>query len=394
MKDANTALNFDLSEEQRLLYDTVRSFAERELYPHEAEIERTNALPKELERALRRKGIELGLHCCNLPEAVGGGGLDAVSFALVEKALGRAALALADCIRRPANVLAACEGEQIAHYLAPVLSGEKRDCVAMTEPEAGSDLRGMKTKAVRDGGDWLITGTKHFISNAEISDFVVLFAATGEDETAKGPRKRITCFLVDLDAPGVEVAKGYDHVGHRGYYNNVLRFDGVRVGDWQRLGEEGKGFEVVNEWLGPTRLTVAATCQARAERAFDVALDWAANRKQFGQVIGKFQGVSFPLADMATDIRLGDLLLMNAAWRIDQGLPTLAEDCAMAKLWCSEMLARVADQAIQICGGMGVMADLPLERIWRDARVERIWEGTSEIQRHIISRQLLRPLGA
>jgi acyl-CoA dehydrogenase len=297
-------------------------------------------------------------------------------------------------VRRPNNILAACEGEQIAHFLEPVMRGEKRECVAMTEPDAGSDLKGMKTRAVKQGHDWIINGTKHFISNAQISDFVILFAATGEDETAKGPRKRISCFLVDLDTPGVEVAKGYDHMGHRGYYNNILRFDDVRVGHWQMVGADGEGFKVVSDWLGPGRLTVAAVCQARAERAFEVALDYAAQRKQFGQPIGKFQGISFPLADMATDIRLGDLILMNTAWRVDQNASTMAEDCAMAKVWCSEMLGRVADQAIQTCGGMGVMADLPLERIYRDARVERIWEGTSEIQRHIISRQLLRQRGA
>lgn len=386
-------MDFNLTEEQQLLYDTARQFCEKELIPHEELLERTAELPRELEMELRGKAMEIGLHACNMPESVGGPGLSAVEFTLVEKALGRASLALAECVRRPVNLLAACEGEQIEHYLKPVMDGTKRDCIAMTEPEAGSDLKGMKTKAVRDGDDWLISGTKHFISNAQISDFVVLFAATGEEETERGLRKRITCFLVDLDAPGVEVLKGYDNVGHRGYYNNILRFEEARVGDWQRVGEEGRGFDVVNEWLGPGRLTVAATCQARAERAYEVALDWAASRKQFGQPIGKFQGISFPLADMATDIRLGDLLLMNTAWRVDQEVPTAAEDCAMAKVFCSEMLARVADQAIQTCGGMGIMADLPLERIWRDARVERIWEGTSEIQRHIISRALLRPLG-
>jgi acyl-CoA dehydrogenase len=386
-------MDFALTDEQRILYETVRDFTEKELIPHEATLEQTGELPRELELELRRKGTTLGLHACNLPESVGGAGLDAVSLTLVEKALGRASLALAECVRRPCSVLAACEGEQVAHFLEPVIRGEKRDCIAMTEPDAGSDLKGMKTRAVKDGGDWVINGTKHFISNAQISDFVVLFAATGEEATSTGPRKRISCFLVDLYAPGVEVAPGYDHVGHRGYYNNILRFEDARVGDWQMVGAEGQGFEVVNQWLGPGRLTVAATCQARAERAFEVALDYAANRKQFGRPIGKFQGISFPLADMATDIRLGDLLLMNTAWRIDQELPTVDQDCAMAKVWCSEMLGRVADRAIQICGGMGVMADLPLERIWRDARVERIWEGTSEIQRHIISRQLLRPLG-
>ena len=387
-------MDFALNEEQQMLYDTVRAFCENELIPHEETLEKTGELPRDLDLELRRKGIELGLHACNMPESIGGAGLDCVSFTLVEKALSRASLALAECIRRPTNLLASCEGDQIAHFLEPVMNGEKRDCIAMTEPDAGSDLKGMKTSARRDGGSWIINGTKHFISNARISDFVILFAATGEDDTIKGKRKRISCFLVDLDAPGLTVARGYEQLGHRGYYNDILHFDDVRVENWQMVGAEGEGFKVVNDWLGPGRLTVASVCVARAERAFEIALDFAARRKQFGQVIGKFQGISFPLADMATDIRLGDLLLMNTAWKIDQSASTVAEDCAMAKVWCSEMLARVADQAIQTCGGMGLMADLPLERIFRDARVERIWEGTSEIQRHIISRQLLRPLGA
>ncbi|MCW0001755.1 acyl-CoA/acyl-ACP dehydrogenase [Pararhizobium sp. YC-54] len=387
-------MDFALTDEQALLFKTARDFCEKELIPHEHILERTNELPRELEMDIRRRAIEIGLHACNMPESVGGAGLDCVSFTLVEKGLSRASLALAECVRRPNSILGACIGDQISHYLEPVMRGEKRECIAMTEPDAGSDLKSMKCRAVKDGGDWVINGTKHFISNAQIADFVILFAATGEDETPMGPRKRISCFFVDLNAPGVEVAPGYDHMGHRGYYNNILRFDNARVGDWQMVGGEGEGFKVVSEWLGPGRLTVAAVCQARAERAFEVALDYAAQRKQFGQVIGKFQGISFPLADMATDIRIGDLLLMNTAWKVDQNNSDTAADCAMAKVWCSEMLGRVADQAIQTCGGMGVMADLPLERIYRDARVERIWEGTSEIQRHIISRQLLRPLGA
>ncbi|MEO0818945.1 MAG: acyl-CoA dehydrogenase family protein [Pseudomonadota bacterium] len=387
-------MDYALTEEQTMVQETAQRFCEAELMPHEALVERTGVLPRELELEIRQKAIEAGLHACNMPEDLGGAGLDCVAFTLVEKALGRASLALAECVRRPCNLLAACKGQQVAHFLTPAMEGTKRDCIAMTEPDAGSDLKGMKTRAVRDGDDWIVNGTKHFISNADRSDFVVLFAATGEDATPKGPRKRITCFLVDLDQPGVEVAEGYRQVGMRGYSNNILRFEDARVGDWQRVGGEGEGFAVVNDWLGPGRLTVAATCQARAERAYEVALDWAANRQQFGQPIGKFQGISFPLADMATDIRLGQLLMMDTARRVDDNAPTAAEDCAMAKLFCSEMLARVADQAIQICGGMGIMEDLPLERIWRDARVERIWEGTSEIQRHIISRALLRPLGA
>ncbi|GJL83315.1 MAG: acyl-CoA dehydrogenase [marine bacterium B5-7] len=386
-------IDFELTSEQQLLIDTTRAFVMREMIPHEETLERTGKTPPELAKKLKQRSIELGLHACNLPEDVGGGGLDAVSVTLIEKELGRTSLALAECAHRPMNLLAACEGPQIEHFLEPTLKGEKRDCIAMTEPGAGSDLRGMQCRAVRDGDEWIINGTKHFISQAEVSDYCVLFAASGEEQSnSPATRKRISAFLVDFSDAGVEVLPGYNNVSHRGYPNNILRFDNVRLPGWRLMGEEGAGFELVNQWLGPTRLTVAATCVARAERAYDIALNYAAEREQFGQKIGRFQGVSFPLADMAVEIRLANLLLLNTAWRIDQGTVTPG-DCAMAKLYCSEMLARTSDQCIQTVGGMGVMEDMALERIWRDARIERIWDGTSEIQRHIISRELLRPLG-
>ena len=339
---------------------------------------------------IKKKSIKAGLYACNMPTEHGGGGLNAFDLTLVEKHLGFTSLALAEIAWRPQNILMACEGELVDEYLKPAITGERKDCIAMTEPGAGSDLRGMKTKAVKDGNDWIINGTKHFISNAHISDFVVLFASTGEDD--KG-RNLLSCFLVDLKQKGVEVAKGYDCVSHRGYVNNIIHFNDCRIPGKNILGEKDKGFELMNVWLEATRLTVAATSVSRAERAFDIALDWSANRKQFGKVIGKFQGVSFKLADMATEIKLANLMLMESAWKIDQKTLT-SQDAAMTKLFCTEMLSRVSDEAIQICGGMGLMADIPLERIWRDARIERIWEGTSEIQRHIISRSLLRPLGA
>ena len=386
-------MDFALTEEQTMLVDMARSFVERELYPHEEEIERTGELRPDLVAEIKKKAIDAGLYAANMPAELGGGGLDTVSWVLLEKELGRANYALHwTCVARPSNILQACTPEQADRYLHPVVTGEKIDCLAMTEPGAGSDVRSMKANAVRDGDDWIINGTKHFISHADVADFVILFAATGEEDTPRGPKKKITSFLVDMGTPGFTVRRGYNNVSHRGYVNCILEFDDCRVPSSQILGEVDKGFDVANEWLAATRLQVAATCLGRAERAMELALEWSVNRTQFGQQISKFQGVSFKLADMAMQLRAADLLTLHAAWKNDQG--TMEDmDAAMAKLHATEMLAMVADEAIQIYGGMGLMDELPLERIWRDHRVERIWEGTSEIQRHIISRSLLRPLG-
>ncbi len=386
-------MDFALSEEQRMIVETTNSFVVNELYPHEAELERTGILRPELRDELKAKAINAGLYAANMPSDIGGAGLDTLTWVLYERELGRTSYALHwNCVARPSNILMACVGEQRDKYLLPCIRGEKSDCLALTEPDVGSDLRGMKTTARADGGDFVINGTKHFISHADEASFVILFAATGEEESPRGKRKLITAFLVDKGTPGFNVREGYRNVSHRGYNNCILEFSDCRVPKSQVLGEVHKGFEVANEWLGATRLQVAATCLGRAERALELAKQWAVDRVQFGQQIGKFQGVSFKLADMALELKAAELLTLEAAWKFDQKTVT-DMDMAMAKLKATEMLAYVADEAIQIHGGMGLMSDLPLERIWRDARVERIWEGTSEIQRHIISRALLRPLG-
>jgi len=387
-------MNFSLSEEQQMIVDTTRAFVEQELYPHEEEVERTGVLRPELAEQIKTKSIAAGLYAANIPEEFGGGGLDTTTWLLYEKELGKANYALHwTGVARPSNILCAGSPEQQEKYLQPCLRGEKSDCLAMTEPGAGSDLRGMKASAVEDGEDWVLNGTKHFISHADEADFTIAFMATGEEQTPRGAKKLITAFFVDHDNPGLTIRDGYQNVSHRGYTNSTLDFDDCRVPKEAMLGELHKGFNVANSWLGATRLQVAATCLGRAERAFEHAVQYAAEREQFGQPIGKFQGVSFKLADMATEMKAAELLVMEAAWKYDQGTCTDA-DMAMAKLKATEMLAMVADEAIQIFGGMGLMNELPLERIWRDARIERIWEGTSEIQRHIISRSLLRPFGA
>jgi acyl-CoA dehydrogenase len=384
-------MEFGLTPEQQMLVESLRAFVERELIPHEDLVERTDHLPPELAAEIRRKAIAAGFYAANMPEELGGGGLDNVSIALLERELGRAGYALHWTVARPSNILRACQGEQIERYLKPTIRGERVECLAMTEPGAGSDLRSMTTRAERDGEHYVINGRKHFISHADVADYVILFAASGIEETRRGTKKKITAFLVDKGMPGFEVLPGYDSVSHRGYHNCQLVFTDCRVHISQILGEEHRGFDVANEWLGNTRLQVAATCIGRAQRAIQLASEWAASRKQFGQTIGKFQGVSFKLADMATECAAAELLTLQAAWKADQGTMT-DQDAAMAKLYATEMLSRVTDQAIQIYGGMGLMSLLPLERLWRDARVERIWDGTSEIQRHIISRSMLRPL--
>ena len=387
-------MDFGLSDEQAMIVATVRAFVEREIYPFERLVEQTGEVPPEVAAAIKAKTIELGFYACNFPQSVGGAGLSHLEFALVERELGRGSMALNHFFGRPQNILMACTGEQIERYLLPAVRGERMDALAMTEPEAGSDIRGMKTSARRVGGDWVVNGTKHFISGADHADFVIVFVATGEEATAAGPvKKKLTAFLVDRGTPGFTIRNGYRSVSHHGYKNMILEFDTCRLPDAQVLGEVDGGFAVMNEWLYATRITVATMAVGRARRVFDIMLAYAAARKQFGQPIGRFQGVGFQLADSITEIDAADHLTLAAAWRLDQGLPANRE-IASAKLYATEMLARVTDRAIQVHGGMGLMDDLPLERFWRDARVERIWDGTSEIQRHIIARDLLRPLGA
>ncbi len=382
-----------LNEEQRLIQASFRAFVEAELRPHEAEADRSGEVPPALGAAIKEKAIKMGFYAANLPESVGGGGLDYVSLAVMEREFGRTSFGLHAFVHRPSEILMACKGAQRERYLLPCVRGEKHEFFALTEPGAGSDIMSMHTRAVRDGGDWVINGTKHFISSPVPADFAILFAVTGEEETSRGPRKRITAFLVDAGTAGFDIRRGPRCAAQRAYHTYQLSFDDVRVSEAQILGAEGEGLALAEQWLGMGRIWVAACCCGRAERLLELSVGWAAERKQFGQPIGRFQGTAFKLADMATELKAADLLVYNAARKADAGAMS-PDDAAMAKLFASEMVGRAADHAVQIHGGMGLMEDLPIERLWRDARLDRIWDGTSEIQRHIISRRLLRPLGA
>lgn len=381
-------MDFSLTFEQQALIDSLAEFVEKELYPHEDLVEQLRAVPPDIAQDIKAKAKAAGFFAMNMPAELGGGGLDYQSLALAERELGRPSTALSLLLKRPANILLACKGDQIETYLKPAIRGERTDCFALTEPGAGSDARAITTNARRDGDDWIINGTKQFISYADVADFIILFAVTGVDDTPKGPRKRFTAFLVDKDAPGVTV-KPMPSICTRGYNPNMIYLEDVRVPSSKILGEEGKGFDFANDWLYSGRVMLAAHCVGRAERVFKMACEWAATRKAFGKTIGEFQGIGFKIADMASEIRQAYLMVMEAAWKMDQGTLTRHE-ASMVNLFGSEMIGRVTDHAVQIFGGMGVMEEFPIQRFWRDARIERIWEGTSEIHRDIIARDILR----
>ncbi len=382
-------MNYPLTAEQELILRSLRAFREEELEPHEAEVDRSGEVPPELGERIKSRALEMGFYAPNLPEEIGGGGLDYKTLALFERELGKTSYGLHGYIHRPSEILLACEAEQIEAYLQPCVTGDKKEVFALTEPGAGSDILSMATTAKRDGSDFVINGSKHFISSPVEPDFAILFAWTGVEQTKKGERKLVTAFLVDKGTPGFEIRRGPRCAAQRAYHTWQLFFSDCRVPQTQILGAEGEGFALADKWLRMGRVWVAAACCGKMERLLDLATGYAAERKQFGQPIGKFQGTSFKLADIATDLQAADLLVMHAADKADQGIME-NDDAAKAKLFASEAVCRAADATIQVYGGMGLMEEMPIERLWRDARLDRIWDGTSEIQRHIISRSLLR----
>ncbi|MFT7674776.1 MAG: acyl-CoA dehydrogenase [Gammaproteobacteria bacterium] len=382
-------MNYNLTAEQDMIIRSLSAFREQELEPHEAEVDRLGEVSEELGQRIKSKALEMGFYAPNLPESIGGGGLDYKTLALFERELGKTSYGLHGYIHRPSEILMACEGEQIEKYLMPCVTGEKKEVFALTEPGAGSDILAMATKGVREGEHFVINGSKHFISSPVIPDFAILFAWTGTAQTKRGERKLVTAFLIDKDTPGFNIERGPRCASQRAYHTWQLSYQQCRVHESQILGKEGEGFDLADKWLKMGRVWVAAGACGKMERLLHLATEYASQRKQFGKSIGKFQGTSFKLADIATDLQAADLLVMFAADKADQGIME-PDDAAKAKLFASEAVGRAADSTIQIFGGMGLMEELPVERLWRDARLDRIWDGTSEIQRHIISRSLLR----
>jgi acyl-CoA dehydrogenase len=381
-------IDFSLPDDTRLLIDTVRRFVETEVHPLEDEVERTATVPAEALKIMKSRAQALGLFAMNMPAEVGGGGLTCVQHCLVEEELGKTSDAL---IRRVFGqvypMLMACQGDQVGKYLLPTVKGDLICAMAITEPGAGSDAASISTTAHLEDGEWVLNGTKHFISDGDIADYVIVMALTDQDKRARGG---ITLFLVDRGTPGFSVARTQPMMGHRGYGHAELVFDQCRVPASAVLGEVGSGFKLIMKSVLQIRLAhIGARAVGMAQRALEMMRRYAGDRRQFGQPIGDFQMVQKLIADSATEIFAVKMMVMNAAWEIDQGLEP-RDKVSMIKVAASEMQGRVVDRAIQVFGGMGFSKDLPLERMYRDARVTRIYDGTSEIHRMLVARSTIK----
>ncbi len=380
-------MHFDLTDEQRLIVASVRRFVETELIPLEDAIEETGRLDDATARAIFERSRALGFYAMNIPEEYGGGGLSAVDTMLVEEQFGHTKDIL---IRRAfGNVYESLlEGTppQKERWLLPCVRGERTCSIAITEPGAGSDAAAIKTRAERDAEGYVLNGNKHFISDGLWSDFFIVSAVT---DPAARPR-HVSLFLVDKDLPGVTVGRDQKMMGLTGTSHVELFFENVRLGPEHLLGREGQGLAIAYSTLGRVRLAqVGARAIGKASRLLKLATDYANERKQFGKAIGEFQMIQQMLADSVIEINAARLMLLRAAWEIDRGRD--ARDwISMVKVEAAETLGRVADRAVQIFGGMGYCRELPIERLYRDARIYRIFDGTSEIHRTVVAKGALK----
>ena len=381
-------IDFTVPEETVAIVDLVRRFVRTEVQPLEAETEERAEIPSDRLAAVKGKAKALGLFAMNMPVEVGGGGLSTVDMCLVEEQLGQTSDAL---IRRIFGqvypMLMACREDQMAAYLRPTVAGDKICAMAITEPEAGSDAASIRTTARLDGGEWVIDGTKHFISDGDIADYVIVMAVTDKEKRARGG---ITLFLVDKGTPGFTVARRQAMMGHRGYGHAELVFENCRIPAANVLGEVGEGFRLIMRSVNGIRLGhIGARAVGMARRVLELMREHAAGRRQFGQPIGDFQMVQQMIADSAIEIYAARSMVLDAAWEVDQGRDP-RDKVSMIKVYAAEMLGRVADRGIQVFGGYGFTKELPLERIYRDARVTRIYDGTSEVHRMLIARSVIR----
>ncbi len=381
-------MDLELSPREKELAAKGRAFCDQVLIPLEIAADEHGELPMERRAAVRQAVRDWGLAGINHSKENGGLGLTMLEQTVIEEQLGRVTNGLWSCVWRPPVSLKFGTAAQKSAYLRPSCHGERRGCFAITEPNAGSDPRQVEMTAVLKGGEWHLTGEKWFVTSYNASDFIIVHAHVDGD-----PDKP-TLFLVDKSPTGT--VDGMIHLRSPKFMHNFafdhaeLRFEGVRVAPDRMLGEVGQGFELTKDWFVEARLQIASHAVGAAIRAAEIANDYASQRVQFGKPIRDFQAIEFMLADMAVDIFAAKTMLYRVAWEIDRKLDRklIHARASALKLHCSEMAGRVIDKALQILGGRGYMRENPVERLYRDIRVDRIWEGTSEIQRLVIAGQI------
>ena len=380
-------MDLKLNQEQRLLVNSIRSFIRSELKPLEQDIEETGSLSDALAVDIRKKSQALGLYAVNIPSEFGGGGLSVLDWMIAEEQFGWTSDIL---IRRAFGnvyeILLEGSEVQIENYLLPAVRGDRTFSIAFTEPEAGSDAAAITSQAIRSNNGWVLNGAKHFISDGYYSDFFVVTAVTDPNAATKG----ISTFIVEKGMPGLVVGRDQPMMGLRGTSHVEMRFDEVRLSPQHLLGQEGQGLKLAFATLGRVRLAqVAARAVGRATMVMKMSLEYARQRRQFGAAIGDFQMIQQMLADSAMEINACRLALWQIASRIDAG-EEMRGGISMLKIQASEMLGRVVDRAVQIYGGTGYCRDFPIERYYRDARISRIYDGTSEVHRLVMARELMK----
>lgn len=378
-------MDLSLPEDVRMFGDTVRRFVKRELDPIAEEVETTGHIPDGVVQSMR----DLGLFGLVIPEEHGGLGLSSVGQCVVMEELSRANLAFRILITTNNGIgslglLYAGTRSQKQQHLPRLAAGEKIGCFALTEPEAGSDAASVRTTAVREGDGYVLNGNKIWITNADIADYFTVMATVDRSRGAKG----LTAFWVERDTPGLTIGRTEPKMGLHGTGVAEVILQDCRVDASARLGAEGEGFGLAMRVLDHGRLSIAASSVGAAQRLLESMIEHATTRVQFGKPIAKNQAIQWMLADSATEIEAARGLVRTAAWKKDQG-ESVTKECSMAKLYCTEMANRVADRAVQVFGGMGYMRGNIAERYFRDLRVYRLYEGTSEIQRLVIARHLL-----
>jgi acyl-CoA dehydrogenase len=375
-------MDFSYSPRQQELKAAARSLA-AVIEKYELDCEEQGGLPPEAHRHVTDEVLAHGLQAINMPAEWGGAGLTVTEQVIVQEELGKLTGALWDMVWRPANALRFCTPEQRERYLVPAIRGERRECYAITEPDAGSDPQNLSTTAREVDGGWVLNGEKWFVTVGDHADFQIVVAAAGVDRLP-------TIFLVDRDAPGVEIQRTPRWMHTFVYEHPEFTYTDVFVPDANVLGGIGRGYDITRSWFTEERLMIAARTIGAAERALGLARDWAVQRKQFGRPIAEFQLVQGMLADSAVDVAVNRAFTHQVAFEADHGTDrkTLHAKAAMAKLSASEASGRVVDRCLQVFGGRGYDRSYPVERLYREVRVDRIWEGTSEIQRIVVAGEL------